>query len=142
MVKFHEHNVSRFVCVFPVSNTYAILRSVTNFPQDYVRAGSTSPVNPNMVISGGYDSVVKMYDIRDKSTVCTLDHGAPVESVLFVPSGSLFVTAGTFRVNESSVLIIYPKEYYISFRFSKRWKGSANLGCVFQNFTDSMCSVS
>lgn len=37
-----------------------------------------------------------MYDIRDKSVVCSLDHGAPVESVLFLPTGSVFITAGTY----------------------------------------------
>lgn len=50
-----------------------------------------------MVVSGGYDGAVKMYDIRDKSVVCSLDHGAPVESALFLPTGSILITAGTFR---------------------------------------------
>lgn len=35
-----------------------------------------------------------MYDVRDKSVLCSLDHGAPVESCLFLPSGSIFISAG------------------------------------------------
>ncbi|XP_065205586.1 U3 small nucleolar RNA-associated protein 15 homolog [Planococcus citri] len=61
---------------------------------DYIRAGCVSPVNPSVVVSGGYDGAIKMYDIRDKSVACTLDHGAPVESALFLPTGSILVTAG------------------------------------------------
>lgn len=53
-----------------------------------------STINPNVVVSGGYDSLVKMYDIRDNKVVCSLEHGAPVESCLFLPSDSLFITAG------------------------------------------------
>ena len=62
--------------------------------QDYIRAGAVSALNPNVIISGGYDSQVKMYDTRDNKVVCSLEHGAPVESCLFLPSGSLFITAG------------------------------------------------
>lgn len=35
-----------------------------------------------------------MYDARDEAVVCTLEHGAPIESALFLPSGSVFITAG------------------------------------------------
>ncbi|KAK7586226.1 hypothetical protein V9T40_004102 [Parthenolecanium corni] len=61
---------------------------------DYIRAGCVSPVNPNLILSGGYDGLIKMYDARDEAVVCTLEHGAPIESALFLPSGSVFITAG------------------------------------------------
>lgn len=62
--------------------------------EDYIRAGATSPVAPEIIISGGYDKVVKMYDSRINETVLTVDHGSPVESLLFLPSGGIFLSAG------------------------------------------------
>lgn len=62
--------------------------------KDYVRAGSTNPVSPYTIISGGYDHFVKMYDTRADKCVMTVNHGSPVEALLFIPTGSIFVTAG------------------------------------------------
>nr|CAD7255865.1 unnamed protein product [Timema shepardi] len=61
---------------------------------DYVRAGAVSPVSPDIVLSGGYDNHVRMFDTRTNSEVFVVDHGAPVESVLFLPTGGLFLSAG------------------------------------------------
>lgn len=63
---------------------------------DYVRAGATNPISPHTMISGGYDRVVRMYDTRLGSRGCimTVDHGSPVEAVLFIPTGGIFITAG------------------------------------------------
>lgn len=61
---------------------------------DYVRAGATNPVVPDTLISGGYDNKVKMYDIRTNETIMNVDHGSPIESLLFLPSGSIFLSAG------------------------------------------------
>lgn len=47
-----------------------------------------------MVVSGGYDNLIKMYDTRTNQVTLMLDHGSPVESLLFLPSGSLFLSAG------------------------------------------------
>lgn len=61
---------------------------------DYIRAGAVSPVSPNIVLSGSYDKTVKMYDIRQERAVFTVNHDAPVESLLFLPSGGIFLSAG------------------------------------------------
>lgn len=61
---------------------------------DYIRAGAVSSVAPDVVLSGSYDNTVSMYDTRTNKTVFTVDHGSPVESLLFLPSGGIFLSAG------------------------------------------------
>ncbi|PNF28960.1 U3 small nucleolar RNA-associated protein 15-like protein [Cryptotermes secundus] len=69
---------------------------VTSFSEhlDYVRAGAISPVSTDIILSGGYDNIVRMYDTRINASVFNMDHGAPVESVLFLPTGGVFLSAG------------------------------------------------
>ncbi|XP_012266219.2 U3 small nucleolar RNA-associated protein 15 homolog [Athalia rosae] len=71
-------------------------KQLTTFKEheDYVRAGAVSPVSPDIFLSGGYDKVVKMYDTRTDKTVLKVDHEAPVESLLFLPAGGIFLSAG------------------------------------------------
>lgn len=73
---------------------------VANFTEhnDYVRAGATSPISPDIILSGGYDNIVKMYDCRTNETVLTVNHGDPIESTLFLPSGGIFVSAGGTQI--------------------------------------------
>lgn len=59
-----------------------------------MRAGAPSPILPDIILSGGYDHAVKLYDCRSNETVLTVDHGSPVESTLFLPSGGIFISAG------------------------------------------------
>lgn len=47
-----------------------------------------------MILSGGYDHSVKLYDCRCNETVLSVNHGSPVESTLFLPSGGIFISAG------------------------------------------------
>ncbi|XP_044756317.1 U3 small nucleolar RNA-associated protein 15 homolog [Coccinella septempunctata] len=61
---------------------------------DYIRAGAVNPALPNIFISGGYDDKINMYDLRTKEIALSLDHGAPVEALLFLPSGGIFISAG------------------------------------------------
>ncbi|KAL1494453.1 hypothetical protein ABEB36_010051 [Hypothenemus hampei] len=61
---------------------------------DYIRAGIVSPDVPNIVLSGSYDNTVKMWDTRTDKEVMTMDHKSPIESLLFMPSGGLFLSAG------------------------------------------------
>lgn len=62
--------------------------------KDYVRAGCVSQLSPNIIMSGGYDKIVKMYDTRTNTSIMTVDHGSPVESMLILPTGGIFITAG------------------------------------------------
>lgn len=62
--------------------------------EDYIRAGAISPVSPDIFVSGGYDKIVHMYDTRTNTTVFKVDHEAPVESLIFLPSGGIFLSAG------------------------------------------------
>ena len=50
--------------------------------------------NPYVIVSGSYDHTVKVWDKRDMAEALSVDHTAPVESVLVSPSGSLLFTAG------------------------------------------------
>ncbi|MGH0175921.1 UNVERIFIED_CONTAM: hypothetical protein FKN15_006192 [Acipenser sinensis] len=61
---------------------------------DYVRCGTTSKLNPDLFVTGSYDHTIKVFDARADSSVMTMDHGQPVESVLLFPSGGLLVSAG------------------------------------------------
>jgi len=63
---------------------------------DHVRALAVSPNNVSTFASGGYDHSVKLWDARDRSarSVFTVDHGDPVEDLLFLPGGSLLLSCG------------------------------------------------
>lgn len=70
---------------------------VTTFEEahnEYIRAGCVSPVSPEILLSGGYDNKVKMYDTRTNSAVFEVNHGSPVDSVLFLPTGGIFISCG------------------------------------------------
>ncbi|XP_028762277.1 protein SLOW WALKER 1 [Neltuma alba] len=64
--------------------------------KDYVRCGDSSPVNMDTFVTGSYDHIVKLWDIRvtDGRSVMEVNHGKPVEDVIFLPSGGLIATAG------------------------------------------------
>ena len=63
--------------------------------QDYVRAGATTLDHPNLCLTGSYDRTVKLWDIRSPSSVITLNHEHPVESVLMFPNGGMALSAGS-----------------------------------------------
>lgn len=65
-----------------------------NEHNDYVRAGAVNSVLSDVVLSGGYDHCVKMYDTRTEKAVLSVNHGSPIESLLFLPSGGVFISAG------------------------------------------------
>lgn len=64
------------------------------FHTDYVRAGAVNPVSDNIIISGGYDNSIKMYDVRSNDCILSLNHGSPLESLVFLPTGGIFASAG------------------------------------------------
>eukprot|EP00891_Asterochloris_glomerata_P002672 jgi/Astpho2/2672/fgenesh1_pm.00049_%23_14_t len=61
---------------------------------DYVRSAAANPASPDVWATGGYDHVCRLWDVRSQQGLLSLDHGAPVEDVAFLPSGTLAVTAG------------------------------------------------
>lgn len=69
---------------------------VNNFKEhtDYIRAGAVNPISENTILSGGYDNLVKMYDVRSGNCVMTMNHGSPLESLMFLPTGGIFVSSG------------------------------------------------
>ncbi|KAE9618464.1 hypothetical protein Lal_00047453 [Lupinus albus] len=64
--------------------------------KDYVRCGDSSPVNAEMFVTGSYDHTVKLWDIRvrDSKHAMQVNHGSPVEDVIFLPGGGMIATAG------------------------------------------------
>uniref|UniRef100_A0A1Y1N2Q3 U3 small nucleolar RNA-associated protein 15 homolog n=1 Tax=Photinus pyralis TaxID=7054 RepID=A0A1Y1N2Q3_PHOPY len=61
---------------------------------DYIRAGAICSSIPDIILSGGYDSMIKMYDTRSNKLVLSVNHGSPIESLLYLPSGGIFLSAG------------------------------------------------
>ena len=69
---------------------------------DYVRSAALSPQSEDLVATGGYDHLCKLWDVRCPSgnnQVAEFDHGLPVESVAFFPSESLVLTVGGQRLS-------------------------------------------
>lgn len=71
---------------------------------DYVRCVDSSPVSPEIFASGGYDHAVKLWDSRQAAPAHTMSHGAPVESCLMSPSGSLLMTSAGNEIKIFDVL--------------------------------------
>ncbi|KAK6621411.1 hypothetical protein RUM43_011717 [Polyplax serrata] len=118
---FEGHGGPVHRCFFTINNTHIVSfsddnsvkfwdipgeKEIVSFSEhsDYIRAGAVSPVSPDVVVSGGYDGCVKMYDKRNKSVVSNLNHGSPVESVIFLPTGGVLVTAGGTEIKVWDVL--------------------------------------
>ncbi|KAF5615142.1 Pwp2p [Fusarium sp. NRRL 52700] len=63
---------------------------------DYVRCANFMPCTmSNMIVSGSYDSTVKLWDPRagSNSAVMTFKHAAPIEDVLSMPTGTAVLAA-------------------------------------------------
>ena len=67
---------------------------------DYVRAGCVCQEQPDLLVSGGYDHAVKVWDRREDGSnpSMALQHSGPVEEVLVLPGGGLLVAAGGAEV--------------------------------------------
>ncbi|KAH8387344.1 hypothetical protein KR093_006468, partial [Drosophila rubida] len=76
-----------------------VVKTYEDAHTDYIRAGAMHPQASHLFISGGYDGKINVYDTRTEAAITsTLDHGSPVESMLFLPNGSIFITAGGTQV--------------------------------------------
>ena len=83
---------------------------------DHVRCAAPSPSHGESVwATGSYDHTVRIWDLRastsslsasSSSRPCALavNHGAPVESVLFLPGGSMLITAGGDEIRAWDIL--------------------------------------
>lgn len=94
-------NDMRHICSFSDDKSsivwdIATEKSVNSFREhtDYVRAGAINPVSENVILSGSYDNTIKMYDVRSSKCVMSLTHGSPLESLVFLPTGGIFVSSG------------------------------------------------
>lgn len=61
---------------------------------DYVRTQASSPVSRHVWATGSYDRRARVYDLRTRKMLFTLDHGSQVDQVLLLPGGSRAVTLG------------------------------------------------
>ncbi|CAM6119018.1 unnamed protein product [Calypogeia fissa] len=71
---------------------------------DYVRCGASSPASADLWATGSYDHSVRIWDVRTSKSILQLQHGAPLEDVLFFPSGGLVATAGATEVKIWDIL--------------------------------------
>ncbi|KIM20011.1 hypothetical protein M408DRAFT_79767 [Serendipita vermifera MAFF 305830] len=66
---------------------------------DYVRSGVVSIANPSLILTGSYDSTVRLFDAREGACVMTMKGGGggaaalPVEQVVMFPSGSAAISS-------------------------------------------------
>ncbi|XP_055857351.1 U3 small nucleolar RNA-associated protein 15 homolog [Episyrphus balteatus] len=65
---------------------------------DYIRAGCVNPASSNIVVSGGYDKKINFYDTRTQQVAFSVNHESAVESLLFLPTGGIFISAGGTEV--------------------------------------------
>ncbi|KAF4979436.1 hypothetical protein FZEAL_4360 [Fusarium zealandicum] len=78
---------------------------------DYVRSANFMPgTMSNMIVSGSYDSTVKLWDPRtgSNSAVMTFKHAAPIEDVLSMPSGTTVLAAAGESVSVLDLVAARP----------------------------------
>lgn len=75
-------------------------KAINNFAghTDYIRAGCTSPISQNILVSGGYDNKIKLLDTRTNTCTLEMDHESPVESLLMLPTGSIIISCGATEI--------------------------------------------
>jgi U3 small nucleolar RNA-associated protein 15 len=79
--------------------------------RDYVRCASFMPGSvAKMVVSGSYDSTVKIWDPRAGGSVpvMTFKHAAPVEDVLPMPSGTTLLSAADSAITVLDLVAARP----------------------------------
>ncbi|KAI6092262.1 WD40 repeat-like protein [Hypoxylon rubiginosum] len=78
---------------------------------DYVRSGSFMPgTMSNMLVSGSYDSTVKLWDPRTPGTaVMTFKHAAPIEDVLPLPSGTTVLASSENQISVLDLVAAKPQ---------------------------------
>lgn len=85
----------RVVRLYDISQTTQgpIVLFDESFHGDYIRLCGFIPGNPNLVTTGCYDGIVRIFDTRQQQLVAKFDQGNPVEDVLALTPTTL-VSAG------------------------------------------------
>jgi U3 small nucleolar RNA-associated protein 15 len=76
---------------------------------DYVRATDVCESASHIHLSGSYDHTARLWDTRAGREVLSVDHGAPIESVLMFPGGSSFITAGGNYIKVCVCVCVYAR---------------------------------
>ncbi|SGZ48804.1 CIC11C00000001746 [Sungouiella intermedia] len=89
----------RVVRLYDISQTTSgpIVQFDETFHGDYIRSCNFIPGNPNLVTTGCYDGIVRIFDTRQQQMVALFDQGNPVEDVLAL-SPTTLVSAGGPKV--------------------------------------------
>jgi U3 small nucleolar RNA-associated protein 15 len=61
---------------------------------DYVRAQAPSPASKHIWAVGSYDRQARIYDLRTRKVLFTLDHGSQIDGLVLCPGGAQAVTVG------------------------------------------------
>lgn len=103
VAKFHKSISNQLVTgsddrvlrVYDISQTTQgpIVEFDDSYHGDYIRSATFVPGNPNLISTGCYDGVVRLFDTRQKTPVATFNQGHPVEDVLALSPATL-VSAG------------------------------------------------
>lgn len=85
----------RIVRLYDISQTTSgpIVEFGDSFHGDYIRSCNFIPGNPNLITTGCYDGIVRIFDTRQQQLVAKFDQGNPVEDVLAL-SPTTLVSAG------------------------------------------------
>lgn len=62
--------------------------------RDHVRAQALSPASQHVWMTGSHDGKARLYDLRSRECVFTLNHVSKIDDVHFLPGGTRAVTIG------------------------------------------------
>jgi U3 small nucleolar RNA-associated protein 15 len=61
---------------------------------DYVRAQAASPASKHIWATGSYDRRARIYDLRTRKILFTLEHGSQIDDLVLCPGGAQAITVG------------------------------------------------
>uniref|UniRef100_A0A0N5AIG5 U3 small nucleolar RNA-associated protein 15 homolog n=1 Tax=Syphacia muris TaxID=451379 RepID=A0A0N5AIG5_9BILA len=72
------------------------IKVINGAHSDHIRCGDASKTTDYLFASGSYDHTAKVWNLvaENDDPLVSVDHGCPLESILFVPGDSLLITAG------------------------------------------------